>query len=297
MSEVSLKQLRCFVAVYAERSFTRAARSLGMAQSPVSQAIATLESHLGAALFDRSGRDVVPTAAAHALYPEAVEIRRRAEGLPHVVAAARAGLEPRRLRLGAVSSAFPSVIAALMPALADHGVDVTDGGSAALSHALQQGDLDVVLVRDLAGRGDDERVAFREPLVAAVPAAHPLAARETVAIADVADEPLVLFERERAPVAFDLATAAFLQAGRTLRIASRVASEQAMLGLVGAGLGVALVPRTLTGQAWPGVAFVPLAGADATYPLTVRVAPGDPLGVLDRIASTLADWAATHGSP
>ncbi|MFM2475335.1 LysR family transcriptional regulator, partial [Burkholderia cenocepacia] len=113
MSEVSLKQLRCFVAVYAERSFTRAAKSLGMAQSPVSQAIATLESHLGEALFDRSGRDVVPTAAAHALYPEAVELRRRAEGLPHVVAAAREGLEPRRLRLGAVSSAFPSIVGAL----------------------------------------------------------------------------------------------------------------------------------------------------------------------------------------
>lgn len=297
MSEVSLKQLRCFVAVYAERSFTRAAKSLGMAQSPVSQAIATLESHLGEALFDRSGRDVVPTAAAHALYPEAVELRRRAEGLPHVVAAAREGLEPRRLRLGAVSSAFPSIVGALMPALADHSVDVTDGGSAALVHALEQGDLDVVLVRDVADRRADQRIAYREPLVVAVPASHALAERVELTIGDIADEPLVLFDRERAPVAFDLATAAFLQAGRTLRIASRVSSEQAMLGLVGAGLGVALVPRSQTLHPWPGVVFAPLAGASATYPLSVRVAPGDPLGVLDRIASTLADWAATHGTP
>ena len=297
MSEVSLKQLRCFVAVYAERSFTRAAKSLGMAQSPVSQAIATLESHLGHALFDRSGRDVVPTAAAHALYPEAVELRRRAEGLPHVVAVARDGLAPRRLRLGAVSSAFPSIVGALLPALADCSVDVTDGGSAALVHALEQGDLDVVLVRDVDARRDDQRNAFREPLVIAMPASHPLAGSASVAIADVADEPLVLFDRDRAPVAFDLATAAFLQAGRTLRIASRVSSEQAMLGLVGAGLGIALVPRTQTLHPWPGVVFAAVAGAEATYPLSVRVAPGDPLGVLDRIATTLADWAATHGEP
>lgn len=294
MSEVSLKQLRCFVAVYAERSFTRAARTLDMAQPPVSQAIATLESHLGATLFERRAREVVPTAVAHALYPEAVELRRRAESLPHLVAAARDGRPPRRLRVGAVSSAFPTLIAALVPALTDFSLDVTDGGSARLVHALKQGDLDVALVRDLVADGADQRIAFREPLVVAVPGGHRLAAAADVEIADIADEPLVLFERDRAPVAFDLTVAAFLHAGRTLRIGSRVGSEQAILGLVGAGQGIALVPRSQSLHPWPGVTFLRLRGAQATYPLSVHVAPGDPLGVLTPATATLARWASDH---
>jgi DNA-binding transcriptional LysR family regulator len=88
MSEVSLKQLRCFVAVYTERNFTKAARVLGMKQSPVSQAIAALERHLDQQLFERGPREAIPTPAAEALYPEALELRRRAESLPQLIATA-----------------------------------------------------------------------------------------------------------------------------------------------------------------------------------------------------------------
>jgi DNA-binding transcriptional LysR family regulator len=293
VSEVSVRQLRCFVAVYAERSFTRAAKALGMAQSPVSQAVATLEAQLGEVLFERSTRDVVPTAAAHALYPEAVEIRRRVEALPHVVASSRDRPHARRLRLGAVSSVFPAVAQALVPALGAYSLDIVDGGSAQLGRALDAGDLDVVLVRDVASSAE-QRIALRERFVVAVPEPHPLAPAASVRVGALAGEPLILFERERAPVAFDLIAAVFLRAGQTLRVASRVASEQAMLGLVSAGLGVALVPRLLTLHPWPGVAFLPLEGAEADYPLAVRVAPGDPLDVLDLITSTLSDWASAH---
>ncbi|WP_036320138.1 LysR family transcriptional regulator [Microbacterium indicum] len=288
MSDVTVRQLRCFVAVYSERSFTRAAKALGMAQSAVSQAVGSLEAHLDAQLFERGPRDVAPTPAADAIYPESLEIRRRVEALLHIAATAQDLPRARRLRMGAASSVFPTLGQRLIPALSGFSLDVVDGGSAQLTAALENGDLDLVLVRDVTHDADDRRIVLRERFCVAVPEGHAFAAAESLTVAELADEPLVLFDRERAPVAFDLTTSVFLRAGSALRIASRVASEQAMLGLVGAGLGVSLIPESVAERPWPGVAFVPLAGAEADYPLCARVAPGDPLGLLDLVADAFA---------
>ncbi|WP_271984384.1 LysR family transcriptional regulator [Pseudoclavibacter terrae] len=296
MSEISLKQLRCFVAVYTERSFTRAAKRLGLAQSPVSQAVAALETQLGVTLFERGGRDVTPTAAAEALYPEAVEIRRRAEGLQRLASAASEQPATRVLRIGSVSSLFSSALPALIrsEALAPFAVDVSDGSNADLTTSVDDGDLDVALLRDLSPDSDRHVVAFRERLCVAVAEGHELAGREAISTDELRDHPLVLFDRGRAPLAFDLTVGAFLRSGNPLRIASRVTSEQAMLGLVSCGLGVALVPQSLAVHPWPGVAFRELQDAEHSYPLAVRVTAGDPLGLLEPLTASLRSWASAH---
>lgn len=296
MSEISLKQLRCFIAVYTERSFTRAAKRLGLAQSPVSQAVAALEAQLGVALFERSHRDVIPTAAAEALYPEAVEIRRRAEGLHHLATTAADGVGERMLRIGAVSSVFTSMLPELLrsAALSPFTVDVVDGGNADLVRAVDEGDLDVALVRDLSDDSDRHTIAFRERLCVAIATGGELAEHEVVSAESLRDTPLVLFDRERASIAFDLTAGAMLRAGAPLRIASRVSSEQAILGLVSAGLGVALVPESLAINPWHGVVFRELQAAEYSYPLAVRVTAGDPLSLLDPVSSFLREWASEH---
>ncbi|MBF4458397.1 LysR family transcriptional regulator [Pseudoclavibacter sp. VKM Ac-2867] len=296
MSEISLKQLRCFVAVYTERSFTRAAKRLGLAQSPVSQAVAALEAQLGVTLFERGGRDVVPTPAAEALYPEAVEIRRRAEGLQHLASTATEERAKRVLRLGSISSMFSSALPTLLRAepLSPYAVTVSDGGTTDLSRAVDDGDLDVALLRDLSPDSDRHAVAFRERLCVAVAADHELTAQQVVSAEQLRDFPLVLFDRGRAPLAFDLTASAFLRSGHPLRIAARVTNEQAILGLVSARLGIALVPQSLALHPWPGVAFRDLRDAEYSYPLAVRVAAGDPLGLLGPITSALHGWASQN---
>lgn len=64
---MSLTRLRAFVEVYRQRSFTTAARNLGLSQPAISQAIASLEATVGRPLFERHGRGVVPTGAARDL--------------------------------------------------------------------------------------------------------------------------------------------------------------------------------------------------------------------------------------
>ncbi|RGE19406.1 LysR family transcriptional regulator [Leucobacter sp. wl10] len=295
MSEVSLKQLRCFVAVYTERSFTKAAKLLGMKQSPVSQAIAALERQLDQRLFERGHREVTPTAAANALYPEALELRRRAESLPQLIAESRTGAVRPRLRLGAASSTFPSIVAVALNATHDHSPVVSDGASAKLAQAVENGDIDVCLIREFSSYRNEERVAFRERLVVAVPEHHSLGGRDELSPEEIVLEPVVTFSRDIAPIAFDLVASVFLQAGSQMHVSAHVSTEQAILGLVGAGAGITLVPQSVSLETWKGVRFIPLMGAHPTYPLTVRTAPGDPLRLLDPITNALSEWAREHG--
>lgn len=295
MSEVSLKQLRCFVAVYTERNFTKAARVLGMKQSPVSQAIAALERHLDQQLFERGPREAIPTPAAEALYPEALELRRRAESLPQLIAENGDGEVRPRIRMGAASSAFPEIVSVALRTAAEYAVVVSDGASAQLAHALDNGDIDLCLIREFGSDRNDERRAFGERLVVALPHDHPLAGRAELSGDEISAEPVVTFSREIAPIAFDLVAGVFLTTGAQMRVTAHLSSEQAILALVGAGAGISLVPQSVSLADWKGVTFVPLRGAQPTYPLIVRSAPGDPLGLLDPIAEDLERWARDHG--
>ena len=71
MPVLSLHQLRCFLAAYEQRSFTAAAAELQLAQPSLSEQVRLLERSVGAPLFARAGRGVVPTEAAEALRPHA----------------------------------------------------------------------------------------------------------------------------------------------------------------------------------------------------------------------------------
>lgn len=295
MSEVSLKQLRCFVAVYAERNFTKAATLLNMKQSPVSQAIATLERQLNQQLFVRMPREVIPTAAADVLYPEALELRRRAESLPRLIAETQEGKAHHRIRLGAVSSVFPSMLAGVLSALDRFSVVVSDGTGANLEKAVNNGDIDICITRGVNGERTEERVAFRERLLVAVPAGHRLADHVDLTPEEIVNEPVITFNRDVAPLAFDLVASVFLQAGSQMRVAAHLSSEQGMLGLVRAGGGISLVSQTVGLGQWEGIKLIPLRGAQPTYPLTVRTAPGDPLGLLEPVTAAVIDWAQEHG--
>ena len=95
MSALTLDQLRVFLSVVEEGSFSGAARKLRRAQSAVSYGVATLEGQLGVTLFDRSGRTPVPSEAGQALLPAARSIVNDADELAASALRMTEGLEPR----------------------------------------------------------------------------------------------------------------------------------------------------------------------------------------------------------
>ncbi|MCI2418249.1 LysR substrate-binding domain-containing protein [Saccharopolyspora sp. K220] len=278
---MELRLLRHFVAVYEERSFTAAARRLHTAQPPVSQAIANLEHELGLRLFERTSRSVLPTSAADVLYPEALFLLRRAAEARTLV---RGDVGRTPVRIAAVTSAFPALLPALLPELPQWDPVVVDLGSSEQRHALAAGRVDLAILREWEDPSPDQIVLADERLLLAVPVGHPLAEADTASLRGVATERIVLFARDRAPVAFDAIAAACAEAGFSAEPVAHVQSEQAMLGLVSAGLGVAIVSEILGLTPWPGVRFLRLPGTTARSPLRARVASGDPLGLLPVVA-------------
>lgn len=277
MSDLDLRLLRYFVAVYDTRSFTAAARRLRMSQPPLSQAVVALERDLGVRLFERSTRSVVPTTEADVLYAEATFLLRRADEVRSLVRGRTAG-DP--IRIAAITSTFPAVLPAILPAFADHRLVVTDRGSAEQRRALRDGQIDLAILRDWGAESEDQIVLANERLVLALPEGHRLAGGASASLGSVADEPIILFERDRAPVAFDTIVAACRDAGFSPEPVAQVQSEQAMLGLVSARIGVAVVPEIMALTRWPGVCFRDLDDVEQRTPLLARVAAGDPRGLL-----------------
>jgi DNA-binding transcriptional LysR family regulator len=264
---MELRRLRYFVAVAEEGHVTRAAERLGMAQAPLSQQIKLLERELGAQLFRRRPRGMELTDAGAALLEEANAILARALEAEAVVRRAARG-EEGRLRLGLTNSAWfhpatPAAIARFHAAAPLVALSFAQAGTGALIEMLQKGEVDAAFIRTTSAK--QEGVAIRriadEPMIAALPSGHPLAGHDAVALADLADETFIAYPRAEGAGLYDAVIAACLDAGFSPRIGYETPQVIATLSLVSAGLGVSIVPTSLTRMRLEGVAYRPLAGA------------------------------------
>jgi DNA-binding transcriptional LysR family regulator len=268
-----LRLLRSFVAIAEEGSLTRAAARLHIAQQSLSQQVRTLEAQLGATLLDRTSRGVRLTAVGSVLLREARALLAQAERATAAVRRAAAG-EEGELRVGFLSSVanylMPPVVRAFgerHPAIA---LEAREVSVARLVAGLREGELDAGLTRPPLVDDIVTEVVLTEPVAAVLPAGHPLAGREELELAELADEPWVLTARSSWPPWHRLYDEVFARAGFAPRVVQRGTSPQNLLALVAAGVGVTRLPvssRTLRDS---GVAFVPLAGDDAQVVLAWR---------------------------
>ena len=146
---LSLHQLRCFLATYEHGSITGAAEALGYAQPSVSEQVRLLEQTLGASLFRRVGRGVVPTEAAEALRPHAERTLAAADGARQAVAAVSA-IETGTVRFGIFGTArlyvSASVVADVIAAYPGVRVELVGQHSRAVEEDLRRGRLEAALI-------------------------------------------------------------------------------------------------------------------------------------------------------
>lgn len=260
------RRLVYFVAVADELSFTRAAERLHMAQPPLSQQIALLEKELGATLFDRSRRAVRLTAAGAALLPEARRLLADLDDTARLVRRVAQG-SVGRLAVGFVPSAINGALSDLLRAFRSGHPDVElalrERAPDALLRAVHDRSLDLAVLYLPVDEPDlAHRWLASEELLLALPDHHPAAAAPRVALADVADEPFVLPEQHDVPGLHAAVHAAFADAGVTPHIAQRgVWLMQTVLGLVAAGIGLAVVPASVATLNRTGVVLRHLDGA------------------------------------
>lgn len=192
---MDLRQLEYFIAVAEERNFTRAAERVHISQSGVSAQIRQLEHELGAQLFDRSSRVVTLTVAGKAALEHARATRAAAAAISQAVA------DVNDLIHGSLTIAMVigCTITPLFEAIATFhrahpGVDIAlvEGNSADLVDEVRAGTVDLALI-GAAELPDDlaSLTIISEPLVAAIPPDHPLAALPHLTLRDLTGQPLI----------------------------------------------------------------------------------------------------------
>jgi DNA-binding transcriptional LysR family regulator len=245
---VELRQLRYFTVLADELSFTRAAKRLHVSQPPLSFQIASLETELGARLFDRTSRSVVLSEAGKAFLPHAQAVLARLEEARNHVTRVASGLQGR-VQLGLAGSHFlgplPKFIRQFR--LQRPAVEVVLHEMKPSDHlqALRDGRLDLCVSRNpLNDTQVSATLLWRDPVVVALPPGHRLASRRRLSLVDLRDEDFVFLRLDSSPFAARLFEAC-LWAGFAPRIAQHVVEVPAALNLVAAGLGVALVPASM----------------------------------------------------
>jgi DNA-binding transcriptional LysR family regulator len=208
---MELRQLSYFVTVAEELHFGRAAERLHIVQSAVSQQIQRLERELGAELFDRSPRHVRLTGAGERLLPEARAVLAAADRARASVApppglriGTSTGLGEHLDRvLGAFAERAPGVPVELISLVAEERLARV--ASARLDAAFVRAVEPVPGVRVLP--------LWPDPLVAALPASHPLAGRPEIGVEELAALPLSITARRNNPALVDLVVGACHEAG------------------------------------------------------------------------------------
>ncbi|WP_439679234.1 LysR substrate-binding domain-containing protein [Embleya sp. MST-111070] len=235
---MELRQIRYFVAVAEELHFGRAAERLHIVQPTVSQQIRRLERELAVTLFDRSTRSVTLTAAGDAFLPHARALLAAERAGLAAMAALRAE-EAAVLRLGTnvgLGTRLDRLLAALAEGAPQTGVELVSLPPADRLRRVREGTLDAALVRGVDRAPDLDLVpVWRDPLVVALPAAHPLADRAEVALADLAALPLRIVPREHNPHLVDLLVGACRAAGFEPVVGRTFTTDQDTLAAIGAG--------------------------------------------------------------
>jgi len=256
-SMFDLNQLRCFIAVAEELHFGRAAMRLNMTQPPLSRQIQVLEHIVEAPLLERTSRAVRLTPAGRSFLPEAKRILKLADGAARVARRIALGMTGS-LKIGFTAAAaygfLPDLIAVCRSRLPDVDLSLKEMVSGEQLEALSTGLLDVGLLRPPVARPElAVRRVVAEPLLAAVPSAHPLAQAETVSLKDLDGEAFIMYSPYESRYFHDLLAAQFSHANVLPRYVQHLSQIHSILALVRAGLGVSIVPAAAANLAMAGV--------------------------------------------
>jgi DNA-binding transcriptional LysR family regulator len=269
---IETRVLRQFVAVAEELHFHRAAQRLNMAQPPLSQAIRKLEDEIGARLFERTKRNVMLTPAGAsfletarrvlAQVEEGAERSRRIamgiEGRLSIMFLDTAHYDLLPLILRTFKARYPNIELVLRVATTMEQIREIEAGQAEVGLIRQPG--------VPSPRITTERLR-REAILAALPRDHALASRKSVPLKALANEAFIATARVEGPGFHDQLITLCRLAGFSPRIIQEAKQVQTVIGLVAGGLGVALVPDSLTHTRRDDVVFRPLA-IDAPKRLT-----------------------------
>lgn len=256
---MELRHLRYFLAVAEELHFGRAAARLHMTQQPLSRQIQSLEADLGVQLFHRTKRRVELTGAGQWLCVEARRILVDVDRTIHTLHRIDRG-EIGQLRLCfspfTLYGLLPELLKGLRHRYPEVEISLQELCTEDQVEALRSGQRDLGLlhppIRDPALQ---LHPLPSEPFLLALPEHHPLADHDPISLEQLRGEPWIIHPREEGPVLYDQILGLFQRVGFSPHIVQQVIQPQTVLGLVSAGIGLALMPACLRHLRRAGVIY------------------------------------------
>ncbi|BBP83234.1 transcriptional regulator CatR [Pseudomonas tohonis] len=273
---MELRHLRYFQALAETLNFTRAAERLHIAQPPLSRQIQQLEEELGVTLLER-GRPLRLTEAGRFFHEHSSALL---EQLAKVCDNTRRIGQGEKTWLGIGFA--PSTLYGVLPELirrlrsdAELELGLNEMTTLQQVEALKAGRIDIGFGRiHIEDPAIQQQVLTLDPLVAALPAGHPLLAAPA-SLEALAREPFVLYPGNPRPSYADHVLALFATHGLQIRVAQWTNELQTAIGLVAAGIGITLVPASVQLQHRDDIGYTRLLEGNATSPIIISRRVGD----------------------
>lgn len=258
------KLIAAFIAAAEELHFGRAAARMFMSQPPFSQLIKRVETIMGADLFERTTRSVRLTPAGQVMFQHVQKIASDLDLMAKAVHQASRG-EGGTLTIGLTPTAACSPLAEKLYSYrlqhSNMELDLREMNSNAMEAALRLHSIDIALMRPMLSDADIEVAdIFEERLVLAVRKDNGLANSKSISLNKVADLDLIGYSPTVSPYFSRMMQGMFAGAGRKPRIIQESVIPT-LLTLVEAGVGVAIVPWTITRSRGENLSFLSLTGA------------------------------------
>lgn len=297
---MKLHFLRYFTVLAEELHFGRAAQRLAITQPPLSSAIKALEEELGVQLLSRSSKHVELTPAGAAFLEEARQILERVGRAGNVARAVAGGLRGR-LEVGMTGSLVYREVPAVVQAFAAQmpGIELLlrEMSTAEELDALLHGQLHAGFLNAATVPPQLEAIALpNDEFVLCLPQDHPMARQPEVDLQALAGESFVMFSREVSPANYDNVIAIFSRAGIHPRTVHAARQWLTIVAMVAHGLGISLVPSSLTRSRVHGVRFVPFGGAPARSPALLVWNPANANPALASFLDSARRTLRSHGA-
>jgi DNA-binding transcriptional LysR family regulator len=260
---MELRHLRYFIAVAEELHFSKAAEKLHIAQPPLSQQIQQLETELGVKLFDRkTKRQVQLTEAGKVFLQEAYQLLAQLESAVALTQRTGRG-ETGQLRIGFTSlviyDLLPLILRKFREQYLEVEIELLELTTSQQEQALRDSLINVGFAHPPL---EDDTLSYecihKETLVVALSSTHSLAQKDYISVRSLLNEPLIMFPRYLAPGLYDRIMSLFHQANFSPNITQEAIQMQTIIGLVSAGMGVAITPSSLQNLQRSGVVYRPI---------------------------------------
>jgi DNA-binding transcriptional LysR family regulator len=279
---MKLRQLQFFIAVAEELSFSRAAIKLHVAQPSLSTQIKALEDEVGARLFERDKRHVSLTPAGRRFQSRVASVLSLADSAKAEARSTERGqlgtIDLGYTALSMFSTALPHAIRRFREQEPNVVITLRELTSLEQLHELGERTLDVGVLRKVdvsAPKGISIVEWYRTPLVAAIPKDHPRAASDSVSLSDLKNEAFIMYPRQAGTGIYWQVMNLCTAAGFRPRVVREVLESSTIIGLVAAGVGIAIVPADMNCIQFSGVVYRRIIDSGAYSTLHLAKREGD----------------------